>query len=181
MYRFEIAASERCGMLCWKAAGGRQWASVGRTRPEHPSKSSRPGFSRPGPLQKVENMPVIFRGKLLLVLNLGRLPHERRPLPARRAHRRTRRPDQHRHLRDAHPHRRVRPARGMGRGVHLVRRVACLADRPNARDRAGECAGGACARVAAAHICRGTANSRPKRPATRAAPSRSSSTETGCT
>ena len=141
-------------MLCWKAAGGRQWAAVGRTPPEHPSKSSQPRVSRPGPLQKVENMPVIFRGKLLLVLNLGRLPHERRPLPARRTHRRTRRPDQHRHLQDAHPHRRVRPARGLGRGVHLVRRLARLENRPHARDRAGERAGGARARVAAAHLCR---------------------------
>ena len=146
MYRFEIAALERCGMLCWKAAGGRQWAAVGRTRPGHPSKPSQPGFSRPGPLQKVANMPVIFRGKLLLVLNLGRLPHERRPLSARRTHRRTRRPDQHRDLRDAHPHRRVRPARGLGRGVHLVRRLARLENRAHARHRAGECAGGARAR-----------------------------------
>ena len=140
-------------MLCWKGARGRQWACVGRTRPGHPSKPSRPGFSRPGPLQKVANTPVIFRGNSLLVLTLGG-PHERRPVSARRAHRRTRRPDQHRHVRDAHPHRRVRPPRGVGRGVHLVRRVARLENRPHAGDRARECAGGARARGAAAHLCR---------------------------
>ena len=140
-------------MLCWKGARGRQWACVGRTRPGHPSKPSRPGFSRPGPLQKVANTPVIFRGNSLLVLTLGG-PHERRSLSARRAHRRTRRPDQHRHVRDAHPHRRVRPPRGVGRGVHLVRRVARLENRPHAGDRARECAGGARARGAAAHLCR---------------------------
>ncbi len=142
-------------MLCWKAAGGHHWPSVGRTRPDHPSKPSQPGFSRPGPLQKVEDMPVIFRGKLLLVLNLGRLPHERRPLPARRAHRRTRRPDQHRHLRDAHP----RSPSSTGARAGPTEFTSCadwLAWRTGRMlgTARGERAGGSRARGPAADLCR---------------------------
>jgi len=62
MDRFGTAASARCGMPCWKAAGRRTRAAAGRTRPKYPLKPSRPGFSRPGPLREVPNAAVIFQG-----------------------------------------------------------------------------------------------------------------------